>query len=303
MADNAAPTSGVGVKTTAVESSWGANDGMSLTMDDRGGADLSAEHQGTQSIDVGTAHKAGGDTKPEPQDDQQLQTEETGEEQQQEEKPEGEEPAGELPAEYDPANAETVKAYEKAFTKDDGKALNLDALSQQWWGSVKDGNIDGGTLTDGTYKFLENKFGLSQTEVKEIEAGQVAQRKAERGQLFTLAGGFDKYEAAVKWGASGGYNEAQRKAFNEAINGRDRAKAAEAVELLVARFGKASGTGVSPKKNTTANATPGGNGKANPDVFRNRDEWQAAIKAAGSDVKQRQAVSDKFRRSPGAKNW
>lgn len=302
MADNEKkPTSGVGVRTTEVEASLGDDhNGLSIIMDNAGGSEVRHEDAGRHTVDVGSKSQAA------PEDDaarEQVEGEGTeGDDNQEQDNGSGDETAAELPG-WDADKPEAVEAYTKRFTKDDGAALNLDALSQHWWSSVKDGKLDSGTLGDGTYAFLEAKFGLSKDQVKEIEAGQVSQRKAEGSARVKAAGGPDALRKAVEWGAKGGYTPEQRKAFNAAFNGRDQTHAIEAVELLMARFEKATKTTVRPKNNSTANANGDSGGKANPNVFHSKDEWQKAVTEAGRDPVKRQAVSDKFRRSPGAKSW
>lgn len=307
MADEKQPTSGVGVRTTEVETSMGAEHGMSMTLDPSGTLQTSTENTGKQSIDVGTKTAAGDQDAGDEDLDRSGGDEGEGDSGEGEGTDEGsgDETSSELP-DWNKDDADTVAAYDKRYTKDDGNAINLDALSQTWWASVKDGDLDKGTLGENTYKYLNDKWGLSEDQVKQIEAGQVAQRKIERAGRINAAGGDNPAEnlkAAIAWGAGGGYTEDQRKAFNAAFHGPDQQRAIEAVELLMARYERANKSSTTPKRNSTQGGGNGGTLKAGGDVFHNRAEYDAAVKEAGKDPLKRQAIMDKVKRSPGANNW
>lgn len=288
-----APTSGVGVKTTSIETGTGKDTGATLDRDEAGEITIHEQSHGhSQTVEPGVKVEAADEqaakvvegktegeateVKPKEDDGSKAET------------------LAELP-DFDAAKPETVEAYNKQFTKADG-GLNLDAFAAQWWTSVKDGDLTKGTLTDGTYQYLESQYGLSKDEVKEIEAGQIAQRQAEAGSLAARAGGAQPYQAALAWGREGGYTPEQIASFNAAINGKNRNTANDAVDLLMARFDKATRSTARPKK-TTGGAASAGATTPSGDVFHSVQEWKDARAAAGRDMVKQQAVSNKFRRS------
>lgn len=212
----------------------------------------------------------------------------------------------ELP-EFKADDPETIKAYDGVF-KTDGK-LRMDALSKQWWANAQAAENGVGHLDEGTYAYLDS-LGIPKELVQQAEAGQQAINTQANQAIYARAGGKANLDLALKWGGPkekgglGGYTEEQRIAFNEAL-AAGGVKAAEAVDLLMSRYTKASSVRTSPNKTAADGGHgPGAGGEgAGGDVFKSRDEWLAARKEAGGNMSKQAQVSAKFRRSPGALSW
>lgn len=139
---------------------------------------------------------------------------------------------------YNPEDPATVEAYESRLLQNDGTP-NLDAISAQWFKNAA-GDPTKGKLDEGTYEFLEGRYGLSREQIKELEAGQVARQSQGANAVYERAGGKPALDAAVAWGKQGGYTDAQRKRFNAAMNSGDPEAVADAVDALMSRYGKAN---------------------------------------------------------------
>lgn len=189
-----------------------------------------------------------------------------------------------LPA-FDPAKPEAVEAYDKAFLGNEGKGFNMAALSADWSKNVKldpkTGDFDGG-LSEDTYKWLETK-GIDRATAETIQAGQVAAIKLQRQEVFSLAGGQEKYQAAVAWAQAGSYTPEQRQQFNAALNAGG-AQRSDAVDLLMNRYDKANPARrpASPARTMGDRAVPAGGtgneGGAKP--YANYSEYQADLRKA-----------------------
>lgn len=221
------------------------------------------------------------------------------------EEPEAEAPAdeGDLPElpEFKADDAEVVKSYDEVF-KADGK-LKMEALSKQWWNNAQASEDGAGHLDEGTYAYLDS-LGIPKEMVAAAEAGQVALNSQANQALYARAGGKPNLDLAIGWATkTKGYDAAQQKAFNEAIDAGG-VKATEAIDLLMSRYSKASNTRVSPNKSLGDDGHgAGGEGGPAGDVFKTKQEWLDARKEAGVNMSKQAAVSAKMRRSPGALGW
>lgn len=220
---------------------------------------------------------------------------------------EGEEDAGdgEDLGEFDPANAESVEKFEAAYLTETG-GPNLQKLMGEFDKNEQAGGEGG--LNEGTYKFLEDRFGLTRDEIKDIEAGQKAKRDAQTTSynvaVDEAGGGRDRVLKMVEWGKGGGYTAAQRARFSEAMKSGDPERAAEAVALLATRYEKATGDrpassrrGVSPARDVAAAGGKKG-GAAEP--FKNHAEYRIAFKEArtSNDPVKLDSVRKRLKASP-----
>jgi hypothetical protein len=222
--------------------------------------------------------KLGDDGKPLPQDDDpNKKPPEEGDEK----APEAG-PLGDLP-DFDAAKPETVQAYEKAFVNPDGKSFNLPNLSADWQKNLKVDAKTGefsGNLSENTYKFLETK-GIDRETVRAVEAGQIARIKMDRAEVFSMAGGQEKYLAAVEWARKGGLDAAATKKFNEDLNAGGALRK-DAVDLLMMRHSRANPQGrrATPQRTTGANASVGNGEPSGAKPYTNYAEYQADLRAA-----------------------
>lgn len=184
---------------------------------------------------------------------------------------------------FDAAKPETVEAYDKAFLGADGKSFNMAALSADWAKNAtmdaKTGDFSGG-LSEGTMKFLESR-GIDRETVKSVEAGQVARIKLDRQEVFTQAGGAEKYNAAIEWARTGGYDAAGAAKFNTDLNAGGAARK-DAVDLLMQRFSKANPArrAVTPARTTANAAAPAGGPQGGAQPYTNYQEYQADLRKA-----------------------
>ena len=208
------------------------------------------------------------------------------------EKPEGqqEQPGeqGILPAlpEFDAAKPEVAEAYDKAFLKEGQggtKDFNMAALSADWSKNVKvdakTGDFEGG-LSESTLKWLETK-GIDRATAKAVEADQVAQIKLDRQEVFSAAGGAERYDAALKWAKDGGYNDTGKGQFNAALNAGGAARK-DAIDLLMSRYDKANPARrrVSPERTTADAATAPAGATSGAKPYANYGEYQKDLRTA-----------------------
>jgi hypothetical protein len=211
---------------------------------------------------------------------------------------------GDLPElpEFKADDPEVVKSYDEVF-KTDGK-LKMEALSKQWWNNAASAEDGQGHLDEGTYAYLDS-LGIPKEMVEAAEAGQAALNTQTNQALYARAGGKPNLDLALRWAANGdkpAYTPAQQKAFNAAID-KGGETAADAIDLLMSRYTKAANVRVSPNKSLGEHAHGGGGEGAAGDVFKSKQEWLDARKDANGNMSKLAAVSAKYRRSPGAKNW
>lgn len=200
--------------------------------------------------------------------------------------------------EFDPENAE---AWDAKYLNEEGN-YNEEALTAEF-----DGN-EGKGLNEATYAYLATR-GISKEFAKQIEAALVTKRDADAGevakqkgqddlQLMTIAGGPEPLKAALDWGKSEGYSEEAQKRFNAVMEGDDFVAKQEAVELLISRHSKA----ISSAKPTTPkrDATKGGGkpSKRSLQPFKSREEYHAALDAAGDNQTQIMGITRRWMASP-----
>lgn len=283
----------------------------SLSMDvDGDDIKVSDQESTTDHIEVGAGAENAEDDGPE--DDKpkepEAETEGEGDEDKPKEPEDGDDEDTtflEVPDEFKADDPEVIAQFDKALKTEDGK-LKMDALSAQWWANAQ-ANPDGnGHLTDATYDYLDS-LGIPREMVQAAEAGQQALSTQAVQNVYAAAGGKANYDAALGWAAKGdkpAYTEGQREAFNRAIDkGGETAK--DAIDLLMSRYEKASGTTrTSPGKSAGEHGNAGGGkGPDKTETFKSRDEWLAARKDAGRDVNKQAAVSRRYRNSPDAGKW
>lgn len=216
----------------------------------------------------------------------------------------------ELP-DYDPDKPESVEAYEKAYTLDGG-GLNYDRLDAEFNRNTSynldTGELTGGGLTEGQYKFLEAK-GYPRKLVDEHIANKTLAFKVQMNEMLERAGGKDQYKAMTAWARDGGYTPEQAKRFNDALNagGQERN---DQIDLLKQRFAAAKGEKpqrkLSPDKSTHRVGTGGGDGPAPGTYFETREAYREALREASrakdgrGDAKALAEVRAKLARSPWA---
>lgn len=194
------------------------------------------------------------------------------------------EPAGEPEAalpDFDPANDEVRGKYDQRYFTEEGK-LNLATLTKEFWGNAKDNTP--GTLNAGTYKYLEAQLGLTKDAVTSIEKGLVAQQRESNSAFFNKVGGRQRWGEALEWGKKN-YTPEQRERFNAVLQGSDGIARDEAVEALMARFGKVSPApsrrgpprrGASPDRSATTQASPGAGASAGNVPYPTQADYQTA---------------------------
>lgn len=264
------------------------------------GLSIDTENKGVvtkvDSSEPGDAPKLDADGKPLPAEEEAAETVETE--------------TGVLPAlpAFDATKPEAVEAYTKAFTAADG-SFNMAALSTDWSKNAKvdpkTGDISG-ALSEDTYKFLETK-GIDRATAKRVEEGQTALLTQQRQSVFTLAGGAEKYNAAVEWARSGGYSDEAKKKFNTDLNAGGAAQK-DAIDLLMNRYGTANPTRqqrqVSPKRSTAEAASGGGQGNSGVQPYETYADYQKDLREARSTSNQAKLDSTRARFAASAsKPW
>lgn len=167
------------------------------------------------------------------------------------------EKATEALPEFDAEKPEVIEAYDAKF-KPNGK-LSQEALTNDWAASLEKngGDLDKASISEDTIKYLDS-IGIDRDTVLRVQAAEVVRLKQERSDIHKLAGGEERLNEALKWGREGGYSEAQRDAFNKAYKGTDPVARADAVEALMARYGRINPVGRPARKTTqgAGNAQP-----------------------------------------------
>lgn len=190
---------------------------------------------------------------------------------------------------FDPADEANVEEWNKEYTTPEGD-LSLERLSSEFWANYQDGSGTP-TLNEQTYEFLKSK-GISKATVEQVIAAQLNSialetqnaQKAE-AELATMAGGADSLKAMLDWGNEGGYTESQRKQFDAVMDGKDADAKKDAIELLMARYAKATGQQRTKPREPQRDATKGeGRPSSTVTPFKDRAEWRQARNAAGGDL-------------------
>lgn len=235
--------------------------------------------------------------------------------------------APELP-EYDPENEEVRTQYEERYFPEG--TFNKDLVSKEFWKSFEanEGDLAKSGLSEGTYAFLQDMWGMDRTTIKQMEASLVALHREEASKTFAKVGGQEAVTKALDWAKQGGYTKEQQDRFNAAMDAGGEARD-EALELLVNRFGKVNPPAQteerrrgprgrfssSPERDATARATSGA--PKPDDVFKDTAEhsstWQKGWekmseakasrdpKAIDEAQKHLDYISRKARRSPALK--
>lgn len=123
---------------------------------------------------------------------------------------------------------ETEKAAKEATEK---AGLDFENLSAKYW--------EKGELDDADYKALE-KSGIPKSMVDQFIAGQEAILESTRQSVFSTVGGEEVYTEMTEWAADN-MEEAEIRAYNNAVNGADRNAAMLAVKGLKAQFEASQG--------------------------------------------------------------
>jgi hypothetical protein len=208
-------------------------------------------------------------------------------------------PTNALP-EFKADDEAVVATYNETFKRADG-TLNLNALSQQWWENHAANEGKDGSLSEGTYAYLET-LGLTREDVKTQERALLALHQQEEGKVHEVFGGKSTWDRAIGWAANGGYSKAQVDNFNRDYSAGG-VRREEAVALLHERFTSAGRQKPVPTNSANGGAGGGQQPKGGGDVFGSKQEWLDARKAAGDDNDKQAAISAKFHRSPGAARW
>lgn len=195
-----------------------------------------------------------------------------------------------------------VEEFDARYRGENGE-LRLDVLTKEWDANAAKAEGGVGALNEGTYKYIQDTYGLTKAQVQDIEAGQVAKRQVFYSEVSKIVGGGDKLAEMMAWGREA-YSPQARKRFNEAYKSGDIERASEAVEALAARFNRAKGNAPRRQANAPRSATSNAGGGQTPTAggFATREEWQEARKAAKGDPRKEAEVQRKFKRS-NIRNW
>jgi hypothetical protein len=212
--------------------------------------------------------------------------------------------------EYEPSDPEVAAKFDEHYFTEDSK-LNVSALEKEWFANGKDGQP--GTLNEATYKYLEHRLGLPKDVVDGYAEGLVLKAEKSNAEFFAGAGGKERFEQALSWAKEGGYTEAQRSRFNDALN-KGGADAEDARDALMGRFSKSRnkaereqrrGPGGVPEvprnpANAKRDAARGGSG-AGPAAkpFETREEYTKAWRSADkNDSKTMATLRQRLAASP-----
>jgi cobalamin biosynthesis protein CobT len=127
--------------------------------------------------------------------------------------------------------AETKNDLEIAEKAVETAGLDMDVLAKEY--------ADNGALDEKSYQALE-KAGISKQYVDQFIAGQNALAEQQGNEVKSIAGGDESYNEMVNW-ASNNFNEAEKTAYNNAVNSKDMEVIKLAVTGLKARYEQANG--------------------------------------------------------------
>jgi len=140
---------------------------------------------------------------------------------------------GELEKEFTKSRQEgtQVEETESTPTEDAKEAvesvgLNFESMSEEY--------MENGELSSDTYAELESK-GIPKNIVDAYIQGQQSIANNVKGDIFNSVGGEENYTQMTEWAADN-MNQAEKDAFNLAVNSGDMAQAKLAVEALNARY-------------------------------------------------------------------
>jgi hypothetical protein len=185
--------------------------------------------------------------------------------------------------EFDAEDPDVVAKFDSRYLTEAGTIDAQGSLSAEYFANVAKG-VDG--LNEATYAYLETK-GVDRATVKQIEAMKATEAAAaDKGvvaedlKLMTAAGGAEPLAEAIKWGKEGGYDKAAQDRFNKVMKGKDFDAKQDAVDALMARFGKAQKAvkPTLPKRDATK-----GQGTPSPSVkgYKDRAEMRKAMSEIG----------------------
>lgn len=140
---------------------------------------------------------------------------------------------GELEKEFTKSRQEgtQVEETESTPTEDAKEAvesvgLNFESMSEEY--------MENGELSSDTYAELESK-GIPKNIVDAYIQGQQSIANNVKGDIFNSVGGEENYTQMTEWAADN-MNQAEKDAFNLAVNSGEMAQAKLAVEALNARY-------------------------------------------------------------------
>jgi hypothetical protein len=160
--------------------------------------------------------------------------------------------------------------------------LDFDELSQEFV-------TNKGTLTEASYEKL-GKAGFPRPLVDAYIQGQMALAEKRNEQVFAAVGGETEYDAMIQW-ASVNLSEAERKAYNTALDKTDIGQTMLAVEGLYAKYKKATGSTSDLIEPTGIRTTGGGYISMSQMTLDMKDPRYKV------DPAFRQMVADKIRKS------
>lgn len=191
---------------------------------------------------------------------------------------------------YTPDDPEVTAKFDARYFTEEGK-LNTSALEAEWFTNApKDGGPK--KLNEGTYKYLEERLGLSRELVDGYGQGLEALQEKRDVEFYAGAGGKDRFDAALQWGREGGYTKEQQARFNAMLakGGQD---AEDARDALMGRYSRANNKaqrdarrgppGVPERRAANAPkdvASRGGRGGDGVQPFETREEYTKAFRAA-----------------------
>lgn len=301
-------TSSAGDIAGGVETAVGGRRAASIMMDDRSGSAAKPEFRdhdgsgvtaeiGQDKLEVRTRGGANDQTDEEDLEGDLEDGAEGGEGDGSEAGEEQESGSAEDLGDFDPANAESVSKYETAFLTAEG-GPNMEALMAEYGRNEEKGE---GQLNEGTYAFLQDRFGLTLDQIKDFEADRKARRDADAlgfHNAVTEAAGGSAVADLVAWGRTV-YTPAQLKKYNADVQSGDPEVAAAAVALLKQRYDKANPprAGVRPRRDVTANA---GRKPTGVEPFKTQAEYRAANREArnSGDQAQLDLVRKRLKASP-----
>jgi hypothetical protein len=303
-------------------------DTLSLDIPVRGSADVAetpdpkatrmSDFAGDLEVNADQPLDVGDDDTPEAEDTEGLEDTTEASEQDAEE---GSTPDEDDLPEYDPDDEEVKAAYDAKFFTGDG-TLDRDALSATFWKAFDAAPEDKRSevrLPAGVKKFLSDVTGFDEAAIDDITAAVRDQTVTQQRDFKKRFGGDALVDAALRWGGEH-YSEAQRRRFAEAqAKGFNSDEAAEQLEILISRAGRAGALkGIrregadadtiqpssrprrpsSPKRNVTSAAQS----QPSADVFKSVDEYNTAWAEAlrSQDQGKIAYVRRKLKRSPAA---
>jgi hypothetical protein len=173
------------------------------------------------------------------------------------------------------ADADAAKKVADASTKVDLPSLEAKYLA------------NGNKLDDADYAGLEAK-GFTRQDVNDYIAFRTSQGNA----LMEPVGGQEGWEIVSAWAKTGGYNEGEAKAFNEAMDSNDKGRQLQAMKALKAAFDAKKGR---PGKGLTPTNVPPAGG----DSYASQAQFLSDVNTPKykTDPAERERVKAKLARS------